>query len=134
MQNESVRLGISRRAGEVFHADAQAAPRMTLRGGYAEDSYDVAPAPDAELDRVTDGYLEAYTFWGLGYLDPASWRPYLPRLITRGTGGEVFWRVRGVFEIGRKETRAGQDNELGPRVAQCGLLLGLCVNAVEDNL
>jgi hypothetical protein len=78
---ESIRSGISRRASEAFHADALAAPRMTLRGGYAEDSYDVAPPPDAELDRLTDSYLGAYTFWGLAYLDPASWRHYLPHLI-----------------------------------------------------
>lgn len=54
---------------------------MTLRGGYAEDSYDSAPPPDPVLDEPTDAYLETYTFWGLAYLDPASWRHYLPRLI-----------------------------------------------------
>jgi hypothetical protein len=54
---------------------------MTLRGGYAEDSYDFAPTPDLVLDELTDTYLEAYTFWGLAYLDPASWRHYLPHLI-----------------------------------------------------
>ncbi|MGC2047279.1 MAG: DUF6714 family protein [Gallionella sp.] len=81
MQNESVRSEISRRAIEAFHADVLAAPRMTLRGGYAEDSYDLVPAPDPDLDKLTDAYLEAYTFWGLGYLDPASWRHYLPHLI-----------------------------------------------------
>lgn len=76
-----MRSEISSRAGEVFHADALAAPRMTLRGGYAEDSYDSAPPPDPALDEPTDAYLETYTFWGLAYLDPASWRHYLPRLI-----------------------------------------------------
>lgn len=76
-----MRSEIRRRAGEVFHADALAAPRMTLRGGYAEDSYDSAPPPDPVLDEPTDAYLETYTFWGLAYLDPASWRHYLPRLI-----------------------------------------------------
>jgi len=78
---ESIRSGISRKASEAFHADVLAAPRMTLRGGYAEDSYEVAPAFDPDLDRLTDIYLEAYTFWGLAYLDPASWRHYLPHLI-----------------------------------------------------
>lgn len=72
---------ISRRASEVFHADVLAVPRMTLRGGYAEDSYDSAPPPDPVLDEPTDTYLETYTFWGLTYLDPASWRHYLPLLI-----------------------------------------------------
>ena len=81
MQKEAIRSGISRRASEAFRADALAAPRMTLRGGYAEDSYDVAPPPDPVLDELTDDYLEAYTFWGLAYLDPASWRHHLPRLI-----------------------------------------------------
>jgi len=78
---ESIRSEISHRAGKAFQADVLAAPRMTLRGGYAEDSYDYAPPPDAELDRLTDTYLEAYTFWGLAYLDPASWRHYLSPLI-----------------------------------------------------
>jgi len=30
---------------------------------------------------VTDEYLEMYAFAGLPYLDPASWRHYLPYLI-----------------------------------------------------
>ena len=81
MQNEGVRSGISRRASESFHADVLTAPLKTLRGGYAEDSYDLVPAPDPDLDKLTDAYLEAYTFWGLAYLDPASWRHYLPHLI-----------------------------------------------------
>ncbi|MGB7933943.1 MAG: DUF6714 family protein [Gammaproteobacteria bacterium] len=81
MQRSRIRSEISRRASEVFHADALAAPEMTLRGGYAEDSYDFAPPPDPVLDELTDAYLEAYTFWGLAYLDPASWRHYLPHLI-----------------------------------------------------
>ena len=81
MENEGVRSVIIRKAREAFETDLQSAPRMTLRGGYAEDSYDQVPAPDPELDKPTDAYLEAYTFWGLAYLDPASWRHYLPHLI-----------------------------------------------------
>jgi hypothetical protein len=81
MENEGARSAIIRRAREAFQADMQSAPRMTLRGGYAEDSYEVAPPPDPELDRLSDDYLETYTFWGLAYLDPASWRHYLPHLI-----------------------------------------------------
>ena len=65
----------------MFHADALVTPPMTLRGGYAEDSYDIAPPFDPVLDELTDTYIEAYTFWGLAYLDPASWRHYLPHLI-----------------------------------------------------
>jgi hypothetical protein len=81
MENEDVRSAIIRKAREAFRADLQSAPSMTLRGGYAEDSYEVAPPPDPELDRLSDDYLETYTFWGLAYLDPASWRHYLPHLI-----------------------------------------------------
>jgi hypothetical protein len=81
MQKERVRAEICRRAGEVFLADLQAAPQKTLRGGNAEDSYDVPPAPDLELDRLSDEYLETYTFWGLAFLDAPSWRHYLAPLI-----------------------------------------------------
>jgi Family of unknown function (DUF6714) len=80
MENEEVRSAIIRKAREAFQADLQSAPRMTLRGGYAEDSYEEVPPPDPELDKLTDEYLETYTFWGLAYLDPASWRHYLPHL------------------------------------------------------
>lgn len=76
-----MRSEISRRAREVFHADALAVPQTTLRGGDAQDSYNVAPPHDPILDEPTDAYLEAYTFWGLAYLDSASWRHYLPHLI-----------------------------------------------------
>lgn len=81
MKREKTRSEISRRASEAFHDDARSVPKMTLRGGYAEDSYDFAPPYDSVLDELTDTYLEAYTFWGLAYLDPASWRHYLPHLI-----------------------------------------------------
>jgi hypothetical protein len=50
-----MRSEISRRAGEVFHADILAAPQMTLRGGEAEDSYNIAPPYDAVLDELTPG-------------------------------------------------------------------------------
>jgi Family of unknown function (DUF6714) len=81
MQREAIRSEINRQASKAFQADALATPNMTLRGGYAEDSYDIAPPFDPVLDELTDTYLEAYTFWGLAYLDPASWRHYLPHLI-----------------------------------------------------
>lgn len=76
-----MRSEISRRASEVFHANTLAAPLMTLCGGDAEDSYNVEPPHDAVVDELTDAYLEAYTFGGLAYPDPASWRHYLPHLI-----------------------------------------------------
>jgi hypothetical protein len=70
-----------RRAFQVFGADADAAPPLTLRGGSAVDGY-AEPEPfDAARDAPTDAYVEAHAFWGLGYLDARSWRHYLPRLI-----------------------------------------------------
>ena len=70
-----------RRAFEVFRADADVEPPLTLRGGNAVDSYDEAERFDATRDEPTDAYIEGYAFWGLGYLDARSWRHYLPRLI-----------------------------------------------------
>lgn len=81
MSQEVIRTEICRRSREAFHADLQAMPKMSMRGGNAEDSYDVPPPPDPELDKPTDEYLEAYTFWGLAFLDAASWRHYLSPLI-----------------------------------------------------
>lgn len=77
----TARAEISRRAREVFNADAAATPPMTLRGGNEVDSYNRMPPPDPVIDALTDAYLEAYTFWGLVHLDTDSWRHYLPHLI-----------------------------------------------------
>jgi hypothetical protein len=81
MERGKKRSGIIRRISEVFQTNKPTTPLMTLRGGYALDSYDFAPPYDPNLDEPTDLYLEVYTFWGLAHLDPASWRHYLPRLI-----------------------------------------------------
>jgi hypothetical protein len=70
-----------RRAFEAFRADATNIPAMTLRGGNAVDSYNDPPPYDPQLDDPTLEYLDKHCFWGLIYLDPASWRHYLPRLI-----------------------------------------------------
>jgi hypothetical protein len=72
---------IVRRAFEAFHADAEAMPSLTLRGGNAVDGYYEAEPFDPARDEPTDAYIEGYAFWGLGYLDAQSWRHYLPRLI-----------------------------------------------------
>lgn len=72
---------IVRRAAAAFRSDRETTPRISLRGGYAADSYEVVPPYDPALDQPTDAYLETYTFWGLAHLDPASWRHYLPQLI-----------------------------------------------------
>src|SRR5215510_14481685 len=76
-----MRVEIGRRAFVVYRADADAVPAMTPRGGVAVDGYDEPPPHDAELDEPTDAYLEQYAFGGVTYLDAASWRHYLPRLI-----------------------------------------------------
>ena len=73
--------GIIQAAREAFAADAALRPAISLRGGEALDGYGEPPVFDATLDEPVDAYLEAYTFNGLIYLDPASWRHYLPRLI-----------------------------------------------------
>jgi Family of unknown function (DUF6714) len=70
------------RAFEVFRADAETVPPLTLRGGNAVDSYDDAEPFDPARDEPTDAYIEGFAFWGLGYLDAQSWRHYLPRLIS----------------------------------------------------
>jgi hypothetical protein len=72
---------LGERARAAFRSDAEAIPPMTLRGGAAVDSYDVAPPPDPALDGLDDAYLEAHAYWALPHLDAASWRHYLPALI-----------------------------------------------------
>jgi hypothetical protein len=69
------------RADAAFRIDSATTPAMTLRGGNAVDSYAEPPPYDAVIDQPTDDYIAAYTFWGLIYLDAASWRHYLPQLI-----------------------------------------------------
>jgi hypothetical protein len=76
-----MREEIVRRAYEAFRADYETQPPITLRGGNAIDSYEEPPPYDPAQDEPTDEYLGAYTYWGLIYLDAASWRHYLPQLI-----------------------------------------------------
>lgn len=73
---------IVRSAFAAFRADADTAPPLTLRGGNAVDSYDVAEPFDPARDEPTDAYIEGFAFWGLGYLDAQSWRHYFPRLVS----------------------------------------------------
>ena len=65
----------------AFRSDEQAFPALTLRGGAAIDAYADPPAYDPDVDNVTDLYLKEYAFNALPYLDPASWRRYLPAMI-----------------------------------------------------
>ena len=72
---------IVQQAFDAFQSDLASIPLLTLRGGNAVDSYDEPPPYDPAADQPNDAYLEQHTFWGLIYLDAASWRHYLPRLI-----------------------------------------------------
>lgn len=75
------RDAIRTRAFDAFRADLEVAPPITLRGGDAIDGYDEPPPYDAAIDDPTDNYLETFAFNALNFLDAASWRHYLPRLI-----------------------------------------------------
>ena len=61
----------------AFSAEGTAFPPTTLRGGDALDLDKPAPPFDVLVDAISDEYLEAHP-WGSGYLDPTSWRHYLP--------------------------------------------------------
>lgn len=69
------------RAAAAFAADRATPPPITLRGGDALDGYGAPPPFDPALDTPDDAYLERYAYWGLSFLDAASWRHYLPDLI-----------------------------------------------------
>ena len=75
------RAALISRAYEVFKSDVEAQPTITLRGGNALDSYDEPPPFDPEIDEPTDAYLEQHAYHGMVFVDPPSWRHYLPRLI-----------------------------------------------------
>ena len=64
----------------AFASEAAAGPAITLRGGNDLDDYKPPSAFDPIVDSISDAYLEEYA-WGMGYLDAASWRHYLPHLI-----------------------------------------------------
>jgi hypothetical protein len=70
-----------RRAVEAFRDVAGVPPPLTLRAGGDLDDYNRPRPFDPAVDAPTDEYLERHAFIGLGYLDAASWRHYLPRLI-----------------------------------------------------
>lgn len=65
----------------AFRNEMEAIPTVTLRGGDALDSYTEPPPYDPDIDAPTDAYLEAFGYHGLPFLDPESWRHYVPRLI-----------------------------------------------------
>ncbi|GAC1541937.1 MAG: hypothetical protein NVS3B10_30970 [Polyangiales bacterium] len=72
---------LARRIAAAFGDDAARAPSTSLRGGNSLDDYEPPPPYDPVIDAPTDVYLERYALCGLGYVDPESWRHYLPRLL-----------------------------------------------------
>jgi hypothetical protein len=64
----------------AFALEAKATPSVTLRAGNALDDYRQPLPFEYAADSISDSYLESYP-WGIGYLDAASWRHYLPYLI-----------------------------------------------------
>ena len=64
---------------DAFSADVEIKPVITLRGGDCLDDHRDPPPFDPDVDFASDQYLESF-HWGVGYLDAASWRHYLPRL------------------------------------------------------
>ena len=75
------RSEIVRRAFDVFRADVEVPPPLTLRGAERVDSYDFPEPYDAQVDEPTDAYIEQFAFHAMPFLDARSWRHYLPRLI-----------------------------------------------------
>jgi hypothetical protein len=64
----------------AFALEIAAIPSVTLRAGNSLDDYQQPSPFESAVDSISDGYLENYP-WGIGYLDAASWRHYLPHLI-----------------------------------------------------
>ena len=75
------RSEIVQRAFEVFRADVESPPPLTLRGAERVDSYDYPEPYDVGLDEPTDAYIEQFAFHAMPFLDARSWRHYLPRLM-----------------------------------------------------
>ena len=71
---------LSAKIFEAFTPDIRATPLLSLRGGNTLDEYREPEALDPAIDIVSDDYLEHY-WWGIAFLDPHSWRHYLPYLI-----------------------------------------------------
>lgn len=76
-------MGPSALVAEIFAAfasEVETTPSVTLRGGNQLDDYEQPSPFDPSIDSITDAYLETYP-GGLGYLDVASWKHYLPHLV-----------------------------------------------------
>ena len=64
---------------KAFCKEISCTPLIPLRSGNAIDDYSVPVPFEPEHDKISDEYLENF-YWGLSYLDPESWRHYLPYL------------------------------------------------------
>lgn len=64
---------------DAFSNEMACTPLMSLHSGNAIDNYDAPASFDPQYDHVSDEYLERF-HWGISYLDPVSWRHYLPHL------------------------------------------------------
>ncbi len=86
--------------GSAFAADTSGEPPLSLRGGNDVDGYEPPTPFDPEADRLDDAYIDAFAYWALPHLDPASWRHYLGPLLVyavehRADGGSLV--VQGVI-------------------------------------
>jgi hypothetical protein len=77
---KNMNLDLVKAVALAFKAESAEPPSTSLRGGDALDDNEAPPAFDAQVDKGTDEYIERY-IWGLSYLDPRSWRHYLPILV-----------------------------------------------------
>jgi len=63
----------------AFSQEVSVPPKISLRAGDAIDDYAMPTQFEHEQDQISDDYFENY-HWGISYLDPESWRHYLPFL------------------------------------------------------
>ncbi len=72
---------IVQQAYDVFRTDIATPPVTTLRNGNDLYTYESPMLYDPVADAPTDAYIEKYAPDAVFFLDPASWRHYIPPLI-----------------------------------------------------
>jgi hypothetical protein len=80
ISQKNMNLDLVEAVALAFKDESAEPPSTSLRSGNALDDYEAPSAFDARVDKGTDEYIERY-IWGLGHLDPRSWRHYLPILV-----------------------------------------------------
>lgn len=113
----------------AFASDVAAHPLVTLRGGDAMDDYRQPPPLDPGIDTYSDSYFVAYV-WGVGYLDPQSWRHYLPYLIRYA----LAHRNEGNLVVDALLTSMRPPDREPPRLASLTLEQESCVTEFLDVL